>query len=135
MDIKELIDSVGAAVHDAHKAIAQSSADFYFSNYFERDNESNAFTPKMVEIKIPSPEGERVITAPMATLINQGCLNIDSLKLNLNIEVLDQGQGFSVSPAGAENSGSKTGEIEIMFKCSGTSEGASRVETHLNSLL
>ncbi|MCM1299880.1 MAG: DUF2589 domain-containing protein [Firmicutes bacterium] len=138
MDIRQLIDAIGAAVHDAHKAIAQSSAEFYFGNYFDQDEDGGAYIPKMVEIKLPTAEGERIIAAPLATLVNQGCLNIDSLKLNLNIEALDQGQEdccFSVSPAGAEQSGSKTGEIEILFKCNETSEGASRVETHLNSLL
>lgn len=136
MDIKQLLNTIGAAVQDAHKAIAQNSADFYLTNYFEQDSESNAYTPKTVEIRIPSSQGERVITAPLATLVNQGCLNIESLKLNLNIEMLDQGEkGFCVSPSGAASNGSKAGEIEILFKCSGTSEGAARVETHLNSLL
>lgn len=136
MDIRQLLDTIGAAVQDAHKAIAQNSADFYLNNYFERDNESNTYTPKTVEIKIPSSDGERVITAPLATLINQGCLNIDSLKLNLNIEMLELGEkNFCVSPVGASTNGDKAGEIEILFKCIGTSEGAARVETHLNSLL
>ncbi len=139
MDIKQLLDTIGSAVHEAHKAIAQSSAEFYLNNYFTKDNESNAYIPKTVDIKISSGEGEKTITAPMAVLINQGCLNIDSLKLNLNIEIQDQGEnGFCVSPTAAvrdDQSGTKTGEMEIVFKCSETSEGASRVITRLNSLL
>ncbi len=138
MDIKQLLDTIGSAVQEAHKAIAQSSAEFYLNNYFTQDNESNAYIPKTVDIKISSGEGEKTISAPMAVLINQGCLNIDSLKLNLNIEIQDQGENvFCVSPAtaGDNQSGAKTGEMEIVFKCSETSEGASRVITRLNSLL
>lgn len=136
MDIRQLLDTVGAAVQDAHKAIAQNSADFYLNNFFEQDGENDEYIPKTVKIKLSSPEGDRVVTAPLATLINQDSLNIDSLKLNLNIEMLEQGENnFCVSPVGAGGGGEKAGEIEILFKCTGTSEGAARVETHLNSLL
>lgn len=136
MDIRQLLDTVGAAVQDAHKAIAQNSADFYLNNFFEQDGESDEYIPKTVKIKLTSPEGNRVVTAPLATLINQGSLNIDSLKLNLNIEMSEQGENnFCVSPVGASANGEKAGELEILFKCTSTSEGAARVETHLNSLL
>ncbi|MDE7280718.1 MAG: DUF2589 domain-containing protein [Ruminiclostridium sp.] len=139
MDINGLLNNIGAAITDAHKAIEQSSADFFLERYFEKSPENgadNLYTPKMLKIKIPDSSGDRTVSAPMAILVNHGCLNIDSVKLRLNIDMLEQKENeFSVSPAkGGENKGN-TGEMEIVFKYSDTVEGVSRVETHLNSLL
>ena len=139
MNINELLNNIGTAVQEAHKAIEQNSADFFLERYFERNEEDksvSSYTPKMIQIKIPDPDGERTICAPMATLVNHGCLNIDSIKLNLNIDMLEQGENdFAISPAKGGGDEGKVGKLEIVFKYSDTAEGVSRVDTHLNSLL
>lgn len=140
MNIDNLIGTIGTAVFEAHKAIENHSIVDFFQNYFDKRENVNgieSFQPKMIEVEVPGLNGERKkVGIPVAVMVNHGHLNIDSVKLNLNINVVeDADNSFAVSTQATGGDGKKAGEMEILFKYSDTVEGIARIETQLNSLL
>ncbi len=146
MKIDSLIRTVGSAVQQAHRDIENNTVFRFFDNYFDKiptNSLTETYSPKMIQVEIPSFESDRpakVVYTPVAALVHHNALNIDSVKLNLNISVSDENEdSLDVSTKDmSENSDSpevKSGSLEIVFKCSGTPEGIARIETSLNSSL
>lgn len=147
MRIENLIHSVGNAVQESHKMIELNSIENFFNHYFDevKNENSNTVTykPKTVEIMVPGKDDSKSILAPVAALVQHNHMNIDYVKINLNINVTDEKEDkLEVTAENAQSNNSNTdedrcntGEIEIMFKCKDSPEGIARIETHLNSIL
>ena len=145
MKIENLLQTIGTAVQESYRAIEQSSVDQFFSGYFDQEaknSEAISFKPKMIEVEIPNPYSNenagRVVYTPIATLVQHKNMNIDYIKLNLNIDVIEEtDESLDISTQNNQNNSGneKAGVLEITFKCSDTPEGVSRIETQLNSLI
>ena len=146
MEMKVLLQTIGAAVQEAHRAITYNNTDLFLTSCFEKgisESGIERYRPHMIEVELPAA-GEKgapkVICAPVAALMNHNSLALDSVKLNLNLEVLDETEkGVEVSAqcsaANGEDSKTNLGTMEIIFKCSDTSEGVARINTHLNGMI
>lgn len=147
MKLENLLQTIGTAVQDAYKAIEDDAAGRFFDNYFERSGESGGditYTPKIIQVEIPSPEpggkGKKLY-APAAALVQHKNLNLDCVKVSLNIEAAEETDGgLQVSVQGPR--GQKEGEspknagiLEITLKCSEAAEGIARIETRLYGML
>lgn len=147
MKIENLLQTIGIAVQEAHKAIEYNSVNQFFGNYFDKTEKNGGditYTPKIVEVEIPAsgPRGNsKVLYTPIAALVQHKNLNLDCVKLNLNIDVSEETDGgLQVSAQGAnsvqDNTESKRfGTLEITLKCSDTAEGIARIETKLHEML
>lgn len=140
MKIENLLNTVGTAVQEAHKAIDDNYVNSFFENHFIKDisrNDSEVYKPKMIEIEIPKQNGGgRIVYAPTAILVNHRSLNIDTLKFCLNINVSEESENsISIQTQGNHNTDKTAGTLEITFKYSDKPEGIARIETQLNSLL
>lgn len=145
MKIEDLLQTIGIAVQEAHKAIEYNSVGQFFGNYFnktEKNGGNITYTPKIVEVEIPDAGGKsKVLYTPIAALVQHKNLNLDCVKLNLNIDVSEENNGgLQVSAQGAnsaqDNAESKqAGTLEITLKCSDTAEGIARIETNLHEML
>ena len=150
MKIEHLVETLGNAIQESHRNVELNSVNNFFNNYFEQVESNNfeqdMYKPKLIKIIFPTDDNnqnkEKIIVTPVASLVQHNNMNIDYVKLNLNINVLDEDEdGLDVSSqnlkdnSNAKENTDKSGEMEIMFKCSGTPEGISRIETHLNSLI
>ncbi|MDE7200297.1 MAG: DUF2589 domain-containing protein [Lachnospiraceae bacterium] len=143
MNIQELLYRIGTSVQNAHAAIEEHTASHFFEHYFEpaqTEKSTDSFAPKMIKIELPSCNGieGKTVCAPLAALVPQTSLHMDSVKVKLNLKVLDESNDcFEVSAsdtdAAAENS--PAGELEITYKCIGSPEGMARINTQLNSML
>ena len=154
MKIDQLLRTLGVAIQEAHEAIEGHSVNQFLENYFDRTVQEQAsidgqeykeiYMPKMIEVVIPSEDRHapgRVLYTPIATLVQHKHLNLDNVKLNLNISVLEESEdNLQVAAQGTnmQNDGSQehnAGMLEITFKCSDTAEGIARIETQLNGML
>ena len=146
MKIDHLLQVIGTSVQEAHKAIEYYSVNYFFENYFDKTEGgegSVAYTPKLVEIHIPSSGSgsSKVVYAPVAGLVQHRNLNIDYIKLNLNIDVTEESDGsLQVSAQGFQSqkddsNSAHAGMLEISLKCSDTSEGIARIETLLDGMI
>ena len=168
MKIDQLLRTLGVAIQEAHEAIEGHTVNQFLEHYFDRtvrrdgciDQEKDdtvqekgsidgqeykeVYTPKMIEVVIPSEGGNvpgKVLYTPVATLVQHRHLNLDNVKLNLNISVLEESEdNLQVAAQGGntQNDGSRehdAGMLEITFKCSDTTEGIARIETQLNGML
>ncbi|MCH5258742.1 MAG: DUF2589 domain-containing protein [Lachnospiraceae bacterium] len=146
MEMKSLLQTIGSAIQEAHRAITDNNTDHFFTNYFEKRVSANgeeSYRPRMIEVELPIANENgtsKVIYAPVAALLNHNSLNLDSVKLNLNLEVLNETEkGVEVSAqcssAKSEDSKTNLGTMEIIFKCSDASEGVARIITHLNGMI
>lgn len=146
MRIEELIHSIGGAVQETQKNMEQRYLGHFFSNYFEEEVSNDAgkitYRPKTVEIRLGESDGDRVISAPIAALVANSNMNVDYVKVNLNINVTDEQENVMSVTAqpldGTDNTDDKrrrSGEIELMFKCRNSPEGVARIETYLNGTL
>ncbi len=147
MTIEDMIGSIGGSVQAAHNMIKLGSVASFFENFFEEQNldgnsaAETVYKPKTLKISMPSGENgeaEKIFIAPVAALVQHGSMNIDYVKLNLNVSVTDEsGDSLKVSsqPLKDSNSSDLSGEMEIMFKCGDSPEGVARIETYMNSIL
>lgn len=147
MRIEALLNSLGTAAQEAYGDIEAQNLMQFLENYFERSVNGSGdvtYTPKLIQVEIPSIEpgkGDKQLSVPLAALVHHNKLNLENVKIKLNIGVTEEANGgLQVSPQGApaqdDDAGSKqSGTIEINFKCADTSEGISRIETHLNGML
>lgn len=142
MKIEQLITSISTAIQQTHNFGELNSMDSFLKRYFDikKDNEHETYIPKTVNIELPSDDKDagKVILTPMAALVHHNSVNIDYVKLNLNINVEDENSdGIHVTSQYTNSNAIKgnTGAIEIMFRCSDTPEGIARVETQLNSVI
>ncbi|MDE6608616.1 MAG: DUF2589 domain-containing protein [Lachnospiraceae bacterium] len=144
MKIENLIISIGEAIQDAHKIMEQKYVSNFFDRYFvgEMDESTNKYTyrPKTVEILFENTRDLKVISAPVAALVQHTNMNLDYVKLNLNISVINESKDEIeiTSQASEDESGAdrtKYGELELMFKCRNAPEGMARIETYLNGVL
>lgn len=142
MKIEQLITSINNAIQQTHNFGELNSIDNFLSRYFEikKDNGDKTYIPKTVNIELPSDDTStgKIILTPMATLVHHNSINIDYVKLNLNINVEEESSdGLQVTSQNTNNSTieGKTGALEIVFRCSNTPEGIARVETQLNNII
>lgn len=147
MRIENLINSVGNAVQESYKMIELNSVQNFFNHFFDEVQNDNSnkvtYKPKTVEIMVPGEDDSKSILAPVAVLVQHNHMNIDYVKVNMNINVTDEkedrlevtAQNAQCNSSNTDEDNSSTGEIEIMFKCKESPEGVSRIETHLNSIL
>ncbi len=142
MEIEHLIKTLSRAVQQSHTIAEVSAMNSFLDRYFDVKNsgESETYVPKTIRIELPHDEDEegKVILAPTAALVKHNNMNIDYVKLNLNIGVEDEtDNGLCVTSQnlGDKNEQKKDGELEIMFKCTDKPEGIARVETNLNGIL
>ncbi len=144
MKIENLIASIGEAVQDAHKMIEQKYVSNFFDHYFQGkvDEITNKYTykPKTVEILFENSQDSKVVSAPIAALVQHTNMNLDYVKLNLNINVINESEEeIEITPqdAGGKSDADsrKCGEMELLFKCQDAPEGIARIETCLNSIL
>lgn len=141
MNMETLLYGIGTSVQNAHQAIEHHATQHFFENYFVPMEEDDCFRPKMVKIELPpSKDAEgKTIYAPLAALIPHTGLNMDCVKIKLNMDILNETNGcleVSAANAGSDTEDNrKSGELEITYKCTDSAEGLSRIETQLNSLL
>lgn len=144
MKVENLVTSIGAAVQDAHRIIEQKYISNFFDHYFieDKDEITDKYTykPKTVEILLSDSQEQKVISAPIAALAQHTNMNLEYIKLNLNISVINETEDEIeiTSQAAVDKStgdSTKYGELELMFKCQNAPEGISRIETYLNGIL
>lgn len=147
MKIENLLQTIGVAVQEAHKSIEYNSVNQFFGNYFDKTEKNGGnitYTPKIVEVEIPSPHSDadaKVLYTPIAALVQHKNLNLDCVKLNLNIDVAEETDGgLQISAQGANSTQDSTeskrvGMLEITLKCSDAAEGIARIETKLHEML
>lgn len=148
MKMNHLLNTIGAAVQEAHNIIEKNSIDSFMQKYFDESIYEDGvltYKPKMIRIEIPSStdDGEgKVIYTPVAALVQHKNMNLDCVKLDLNISVIDDAEDhFAVSMQGAVPQNNRktdeknAGMLEITMKCFDTPEGIARIETQLNNLL
>lgn len=150
MEIQGLLSSIGTAVQEAHRAIEDYSCRQFFDDYFEKTGDaSGAYQPRLMEIHLPGAGTQskpKVVYAPVAALVQNRNLHLDTVKLNLNVEVTEDKKdglrvaslrGASNGAGGANGTGETThsGVLEITFRCADAPEGIARVETQLNAIL
>lgn len=146
MRIEDLIHSVGKAVQESHRNLEQHYIGHFFEHYFEEEVSSTpekaTYRPKTVEIRLGDADNGKVISAPIAALVANTTMNIDYVKVNLNINVTDEHENVmevtAQPPDGADDPSTNkrsSGEIELMFKCRNSPEGVARIETYLNGTL
>lgn len=148
MKIENLIGSLSAAIQQSYKICEMNSLNMFLTQYFEESNSlEDTYAPKTIKIALPTASAEendideKVVLAPVAALVKHNNMNIDYVKLNINVSVSEEKDNQlnvkteknSYDGDSAEND--KTGELEIMFKRSDASEGIARVETYLNGML
>ncbi len=144
MEIEELIMSVNKAVQQTY-SLGELNAMYGFLNGFFEMKEGQTdktYMPKTISIALPSsdPDKKKLILMPAAALVHHNTMNIDYVKLNLNIKVEEENtDGLQITSqninADANANEGKTGELEIMFRCTDTPEGIARIETQLNSVI
>lgn len=140
MNIEHLINNIGNAVSNSHKIGELNSMAGFLKDYFDivKDEKGETYVPKNIRIELPCGNDEhKIIVAPMAALVHHNSMNIEYVKLNLNINVKNENtESIDITSQNTEGvSGTGTGELEIMFRCSETPEGVARVETQLNNIL
>lgn len=148
MTIESMIGSIGASVQAAHSMIEKGAVSEFFDAFFEKQEESGelqskdaVYKPKTLKIVMPSAsdtESGKTLTAPVAALVKHNNMNIDYVKINLNIGITDEkGDRLQVSsqPRKDAKADDLSGEMEIMFKCKDAPEGISRIETQMNNIL
>lgn len=147
MKIENLINAVGAAVQDAHNMIELNYLGRFFEDYFEREETQHenaskiTYKPKTIEISISDSGGSKTISAPLAALVQHTNMNIDYVKINLDINVTDEDEnGLQVALQAPKektegNNNAQSGQLELMFKNRSTPEGIARIETYLNNIL
>lgn len=143
MNIQELLYRIGISVQHAHAAIEEHTANHFFEHYFEQaqaEQNINGFAPKMIKIMLPSCNGmeEKNVYAPLAALVPHTSLHMDSVKVKLNLKILDESNGcFEVSASDTDTATEHrpVGELEITYKCTNSPEGMARINTQLNSML
>lgn len=138
MKMEQLLQAMGDAVQDAHRLMEFSSMQSYLEQFFEpakTDADTVSYQPKSLCIQLPAEMGGRTIQAPLAALVHHNSLNVDYVKLKLNIH-LDEENEITVAPASpAGEQDCPSGELEIVFKGSAPPEGIARIETSLNQFL
>ncbi len=147
MKMESLLQTIGLAVQNAHRAIDYNAVGQFFDTYFDKrakDADTVTYTPKMLEIEIPSPElrkAGKMLYAPTAALVQHKSMQLDCVKVQLHIDVAEEADGtMQVSTQGfhsqEDGSASKNaGTLEITLKCSDAAEGIARIETQLYGLL
>jgi len=149
MKIENLINAIGTAVQESHKAIEQNYISSFFNNYFyEEESQDSAkitFKPKTVDVVLSGfddSKGSKVVTAPIAALVQHTNMNLDYIKLNLNINVINENEETNKIEVTSQNrvdnndaENTQSGEIELLFKAQDTPEGISRIETYLSGNL
>lgn len=146
MDIRDLIHSIGGAVQETQRNLEQRYLGHFFENYFEEVGSDKLdkviYRPKTVEIRLGESEEDRVISAPIAALVANSNMNVDYVKVNLNINVTDeQANVLSVTAQPLDGTDDndderrRSGEIELMFKCRNSPEGVARIETYLDGTI
>lgn len=146
MKLDTLLQLVSTSVQEAHRAVEINSVRQFFDSYFDKDEGSGdeaVYTPKTVSIRIPGLDGsgEKLLRAPVAALVQQRNFNLDCVKLNLDLRVLEESdvewEVSAQSPGGREGDpgAARAGTMEITVKCADAPEGVARVETHLYGML
>ena len=148
MKIEDLIHSIGSAIQESHKLIELNCVNHFFENFFDdvknKNSEKIIYNPKTVEIMLPiQPDKDeaKVLSAPVAALVHHNHMNIDYVKVNLDINVTNEKENkIEVTSQQINNNDTNseknnTGSVEILFKRHDSPEGISRIETHLNSIL
>ena len=146
MKLDALLGLIATSVQEAHKAVEIDSVSRFFDSYFDKSEEAGegaVYTPKSVTIRLPGPDGsgEKRLYAPVAALVQQKNFNLDCVKLNLDVRVLEESGGeLEVSaqgPAPQEGDGgpARAGTMEITMRCTDAPEGVARIETHLYGML
>ncbi len=145
MKMESLLQTVGTAMQDAYRAIEYNAMGQFFDTYFDKTQKEGdriAYTPKIIEVEIPSPgtgKAGKVLYTPTAALVRHKSMNLDCVRLQLNIDVVEEAEeGLQVSPRGAcppEDAVQNAGTLEITLKCSDAAEGIARIETQLHGML
>lgn len=141
MKIDELIKSLGVAVQEAHDVISDKAVQQFFSQHFvlaqNGDNNVN-YRPKLIEITLPGPsesDTSRVLYVPTAVLASHKNLELDEVRINLNIDISEEADGEVNADVKGSSSTEHIGSLEIVFKCNDEAEGLARIETRLNSMI
>ncbi len=147
MTLENMISSIGNSVQTAHNTIKMSSVAEFFEGFFNMEKTDNnsqneaVYEPRTLKIVLPAgPDGEseKTLVVPIAALVQHSSMNIDYVKINLNVSVTDESDSslqVSSQPLKAPNSKDLSGEMEIMFKCNNSPEGIARIETYMNNIL
>lgn len=148
MKMEDLIHSIGMAIHESHKLIELNCVNHFFDKFFEEvkteNSEKIVYNPKTVEIMLPlqsDKDEKKVISAPVAALVHHSHMNIDYVKVNLDINVTNESENEievtsnHINKNDTNSEKNNTGSVEILFKRHESPEGISRIETHLNSIL
>jgi hypothetical protein len=138
MKIEDLINSIGISVQEAHNAISEKSVDSFFTQHFDSlksGTDSVIYKPKIIEIALSGTTesgSSKVICVPTAVLATHKELSLDEVKINLNIDISDDGE---VNTLVNGNSTNHASTLEIVFKCTDEAEGLARIETQLNGMI
>lgn len=147
MKMERLLQTIGLAVQNAHRAIEYNGVGQFFDTYFdkrEKDADTVTYAPKMLEVEIPSPDpgkAGKLLYAPTAALVQHKSMQLDCVKVQLHIDVTEEADGtMQVSTQGfhpQEDGGApqNAGTLEITLKCSDAAEGIARIDTQLYGLL
>ncbi len=145
MKINHLLGAVGSAVQDAYRAVELYSVENFLKGYFDEnmnEDHTSSYTPKMIRLEMPSGNGEKkVVCTPVAALAHHRQMNLDSIRLSLNVGIVDdENEELMVSMKSAASNESECpekniGTLEINIKCTDAAEGISRIETQLNNMV
>jgi len=145
MKMENLVTGIGASVQQAYKLLEWGSMQDYLQNYFAEqavaandaaDTAADVmYQPRTVTVCLPD---KRQLKVPLLVLANHGSMNIDYVKLKMNVKVTGEDKNnIQVTSAAAPESenAADTGELEMLFKVREPTEGLARIETNLNGML
>lgn len=81
--LDKLVEAIYGAVLKSSSTVQKSSL-FFLHNYFTYDEESDAFEPKTLKIKLSD---NSMVDVPLFTLVKHTHLEIDRFKVNLNVHL------------------------------------------------
>lgn len=81
--LDKLVEAIYGAVLKSSSTVQKSSL-FFLHNYFTYDEETDAFEPKTLKIKLSD---NSMIDVPLFTLVKHTHLEIDRFKVNLNVHL------------------------------------------------
>lgn len=140
MDFKELSSTIGYAMQDAYNNIELHNIHSYLEHFFKQtDSELNPDSSELTPVEIKLSLNDRQIAVPLAALTHNFALNLDEIKVKLNIETTpDLQQVNATSWPGINNKQeepTQTGQIEFTFKREDSPEGIARIKQELHKFI
>lgn len=159
LDIHKLIEAIGTSVSRAQQGIEQHSIERFF-DYFSQNDSANSnglndapqgYKPITAKVVLPCSDDinkTAAVDIPLVALAHHRQVHLDKITVRVKTRLTSNNSGAVMadidapvsnsanSPDGIEeNPDGKTGEIELVFNVSDSSEGLSRVVQNITKTI